>query len=234
MDIVSRAKNICLTPTTEWPVIAAETTPPATLITEYVVPLAAIGAVAGFIGGSIIGVGLGILGGSIRTPIVVGLTLAVVSFVMAIVGCFIVAFIVNALAPSFGGEKNSNQALKVVVYAYTPAFIAGVLRILPIFGGLIGFLAALYGLYLLYLGLPRLMKCPQDKSIGYTIVVVVCAIVFYGVVTVASGIVIGGAAIGSGLLSRATSSRSSDVQFDKDSPLGKLQAVTQKMEESTK
>ena len=235
MDIVSRAKNICLTPDSEWPVIAGETTQPATLITEYVVPLAAIGAVAGFIGGSVIGVGLSFLGG-FRTPVFTGLMVAAFSFVMAIVGCFVVAFIVNALAPSFGGEKNSTQALKVVVYAYTPAFIAGVLRILPIIGGLLGLLAAVYGLYLLYLGLPRLMKCPQDKSIGYTIVVVVCAIVFYGAVTLAGGIIIGGAAIGTGLLTRGTSSSSSssEVKFDKDSPLGKLQTVTQKMEESTK
>src|SRR5215831_11550426 len=136
MDIVTRAKNICLTPDSEWSVIAGETTPAATLITEYVVPLAAIGAVAGFIGGSIIGVGLGFLGG-FRTPFIAGVTLAAFGFVMAIVGCFVVAFIVNALAPSFGGEKNSSQALKVVVYAYTPAFIAGVARILPFLGGLI-------------------------------------------------------------------------------------------------
>src|SRR5205809_5138956 len=115
---------------------------------------------------------------------------------MAIVSCFIVAFMVNAHAPTFGGEKNCNRALKVVVYAYTPAFIAGALRILPIFGTLLAFLAALYGLYLLYLGLPQLMKAPQDKSIAYTIVVVVCTIVLYGVVTLASGILIGGAAVG--------------------------------------
>jgi len=236
MDIVNRAKNICLTPNTEWGVIAAETTPPATLITEYVVPLAAIGAVAGFIGGSIIGTSLGFFG-SYRTPIVMGLTLAVFMFVMAIVGCFVVAFVVNALAPTFGGEKNSNQALKVVVYAYTPAFIAGVLRILPIFGTLLGFLAALYGLYLLYLGLPKLMKAPQDKSIAYTIVVVVCTIVLYGVVTLASGLIIGGAAVGTGLLSgglNRSSSSSSDVQFDKNSPLGKLQDLGTKLEESNK
>src|SRR5206468_12027623 len=105
MDLVARAKNICLTPATEWPVIAQEPTPPATLITQYVVPLAAVGAVAGFIGGSLIGMSTGFFG-TIRTPIIAGVTLAVFSFVMAIIGCFIVAFIVNALAPSFGGEKN--------------------------------------------------------------------------------------------------------------------------------
>src|SRR5215510_7021666 len=99
MDLVTRAKNICLTPNTEWPVIAAEATPPGTLITEYVVPLAAVTAVAGFIGGSIIGTSLGFLG-TYRTPIVSGLMLAVVMFIMMIVGCFIVAFVVNALAPT--------------------------------------------------------------------------------------------------------------------------------------
>jgi uncharacterized membrane protein len=236
MDIVTRAKNICLTPNTEWPVIAAEATPPGTLITEYVVPLAAVAAVAGFVGGSVIGTSLGFLG-SYRTPIMTGLILAVVMFIMMIVGCFVVAFVVNALAPTFGGEKNSNQALKVVVYSYTPAFLAGVLRIMPILGALLGFVAALYGLYLLYLGLPKLMKVPQDKSIAYTVVVVVCTIVLYGVVTIASGIVIGGAALGTGLMSGGLSSRSSpssDVQFDKNSPLGKLQDLGNKLEESNK
>jgi hypothetical protein len=235
MDLVTRAKNICLTPNTEWPVIAAEATPPGTLITEYVVPLAAVTAVAGFIGGSIIGTSLGFLG-SYRTPITTGLIFAVVAFIMMIVGCFVVAFVVNALAPTFGGEKNSNQALKVVVYSYTPAFIAGVLRIMPIMGALLGFLAALYGLYLLYLGLPKLMKVPQEKSIAYTIVVVVCTIVLYGVVTLASGIVIGGAALGTGMMGGGLSGRSSssDVQFDKNSPLGKLQDLGNKLEQSNK
>lgn len=235
MDIITRAKNICLTPNTEWPVIAAEATPPATLITEYVVPLAAIGAVAGFIGGSLIGTSFGFMG-TYRLPLVTGLTFAVFSFVMAIVGCFIVSLIINALAPTFGGEKNTNQALKVAVYSYTPAWIAGVLHILPILGSLLGILAGLYGLYLLYLGLPRLMKCPQDKAIGYTVVVVVCAIVLMVVVGSVGGLITAGSAMGSGFFGGLGAPRNapSQVQFDKDSALGKLQALGQKMEESNK
>ena len=235
MDIVTRAKNICLTPNTEWPVIAAETTPQATLITEYVVPLAAIGAVAGFIGGSLIGTSLGFMG-TYRMPLVTGLTFAVFSFVMAIVGCFIVALIINALAPTFGGTKDSAQALKVAVYSYTPAWIAGVLHILPVLGSLLVFLAALYGLYLLYLGLPRLMKCPPDKAIGYTVVVVVCAIVLMVVVGSIGGLITAGTAMSTGMFGGLASPRSttSDVQFDKNSPLGKLQDLGKKMEESNK
>jgi hypothetical protein len=234
MDIVNRAKNICLTPNTEWPVIAAEPTPPATLITEYVVPLAAIGAVAGFIGGSIVGTGLGMFG-SYRVPLVAGLIAAVFTFVMAIVGCFLISLIINALAPSFGGQKDSAQALKVAVYSYTPAWIAGVLNILPILGGLLGILAGLYGLYLLYLGLPKLMKNPEDKSLGYTVVVVVCAIVIMVVVGSVGSMITAGAMMGTGMFPGMSSrASSSDVQFDKNTPLGKLQDLGTKLEESNK
>ena len=110
-------------------------------------------------------------------PITTGLAGAVFTFVFAIIGVFILAFIINALAPTFGAQKDSNKAFKVAVYSYTPAWIAGALQILPGLG-ILGLLAALYGLYLLYLGLPALMKgSDKTKPVGYTAVVVVCAIV---------------------------------------------------------
>ena len=233
MDIVTRAKNICLTPDTEWQVIAGETSPPATLITEYVVPLAAIGAVCGLIGGSV--VGYSFLGSTYRTPLMTGLVVACFTFVMAIVGVFILSLIINALAPTFGGQQNSGQALKVAVYSYTPAWIAGVLQILPMLS-VLGILAGLYALYLLYLGLPRLMKCPPEKAVGYTVVVVVCGIVLAVVIGSVTAAIGGRAAMGAGMFGGGVTSpsRSSDVVFDKDSALGKLQALGNKMEESTK
>src|SRR4029077_8195463 len=105
-------------------------------------------------GGSVIGQSLPFIG-YYRAPMAAGLTLAVFSFVMAIVGVFILSLIINALAPTFGGQKDSMQALKVAVYSYTPAWVAGALRVLPLLG-VLAVLGALYGLYLLYLGLPRL------------------------------------------------------------------------------
>jgi hypothetical protein len=231
MDLVQRAKNICLSPTTEWPVIADEQTPAATLVTQYVVPLAAIGAVAGLIGGSLIGRTLPFIG-TYRVPVFTGLVAAVFAFVMAIIGVVVLALIINALAPTFGGEKNSAQALKVAVYSYTPAWIAGVLQILPLLA-VLGLLAALYGLYLLYLGLPRLMKCPQDKAIGYTVVVVVCAVVISIVGALIGATLIGVGVMGTGMAGSAAL-RSDDVKFDKNSPLGKLQALGDKLDESNK
>lgn len=234
MGIVDRVKNICLTPTNEWPVIAGETATTGGLITGYVAPLAAIGAVAGFIGGSLVGRSLPFVG-FYRVPLMTGLVAAVFTFVMAIVGILILTFVINALAPTFGGQKNSSQAMKVAVYSYTPAWVAGILQIVPALG-VLGILASLYGLYLLYLGLPRLMNCPQDKAIGYTAVVVVCAIVLT-VVLGAVGAAVGVGTMGAGALGGSVlGGRSSggEVQFDKDSPLGKLQELGKKMEESSK
>src|SRR4029079_4356166 len=187
-------KNICLTPKTEWPVIAGEPTSSGALLTGYVAPLAAVGAAAGFVGLSLLGHGTFFFG-TFRLPIVLGLVQAVISFVGAIVAVFVVSLIINALAPSFGAEKNSAMAMKVAAYSYTPALAAGVLRVLPALGTLV-ILAALYGLYLLYLGLQSLMKSPQDKAVGYTAVVVICAIACTFVVGAIGAGVAGAGALG--------------------------------------
>ena len=174
MSIVERVKAICLKPTAEWGVIEQETTSTADLFKKYAIPLAAIGPIAAFIGYSLVGQSLGPFG-TFRWPIGSGLGFAVQSFALALLGVFVVAQIINALAPSFGAQKSPAQALKVAVYAYTPAWVAGVVHILPSLG-LLAFAAALYSIYLFYLGLQQLMKCPKEKAVGYTAAVAGCAI----------------------------------------------------------
>ena len=189
MDILERVKKICLSPDSEWRVIAGESTPAQSLMTGYVLPLAAVGAVAGLIGRSLVGQTVPLLG-SYRVPVATGLAMAVVGVVMAAVGVFLLSLIIDALAPTFGAEKNHAQALKVAVYSATPAWVAGVFQILPALG-ILALLGALYALYLLYLGLPALMKCPQDKAVSYTVVVVVCALVIGLVVSSINAMVLG-------------------------------------------
>lgn len=226
MNLQTRARNILLTPNTEWPVIAGETTPTSSLITGYVAPLAAIGAVAGFIGGSIVGMSLPFVG-TYRVPITTGLGAAIFAFAMAIVGVFILAFIIDALAPTFGAQKNSAQALKVAVYSYTPAWLAGVLQIIPALS-VLAIIAALYGIYLLYLGLPPLMKSPPDKAAGYTAVVVVSAIVLSMVIAAVGGVMFGAAAMGRASAGAALE----ESHVDPDSPLGKLEQLGRSLEKS--
>jgi len=223
MAFVERSKNICLKPKAEWSIIEAETTTPSDLITGYVVPLVAIGAIAGLVGRSLIGVTVPFVG-SHRLPILAGLGLAIFTFVMAIVGILVLAGIINALAPTFGGKKNGAQSFKVAAYSYTPVWIAGALQILPTLG-IVVVLAGLYGLYLLYLGLPRLMRCPPEKAISYTAVVVVCAMVLGLIIGAIGGLITAAGAMGTGARS-GMQSRGADpsaVQFAEDSLLGKLQ-----------
>src|SRR5262245_27966733 len=121
MNIVERAKGICLSPNTEWSVIEGESTSPGTLVSSYVAPLAAIGAVAGFVGGSIIGRTIPFVG-TYRVGMVAGVAGAIFVFVMGIIGVAILSLIINALAPTFGAQKDSRQAMKLAVYSYTPAW----------------------------------------------------------------------------------------------------------------
>jgi len=173
--LVARVKGILLSPKTEWPVIAGEETAANALFTGYVLPIAAVAAVFSFLRMSVIGISLP-FGGSFRLPLTMGLTQAVVSFVMAMVGVWLVSFIINLLAPTFGGTRDSRRALQTSAYSMTAAFLGSVLALLPL-GTLLAFLAGCYGIYILYLGLPVLMKSPPDKAGGYTAVVVVCTIV---------------------------------------------------------
>src|SRR5688572_28415630 len=162
-DIVSRVKAILMSPKTEWPIIAAEATTIADLYKNYVLILAAIPAVAGFIKMSIIGTTIP-FAGTFRVGMVSGLTTAIISYVLSLVAIFIVALIIDALAPTFGAVKDQMQALKTAVYAYTAYWVVSIAQVVPAIGVLIVLAGALYSLYLLYLGLPFTMKAPADRA----------------------------------------------------------------------
>ena len=229
MALVDRVKNILLAPKTEWDVIAAEATPTASLITGYVLPLAAVAALATFIGYCLVGTTLPFVG-TYRMSIPWGIGVAVWHIVGAVIGVFVLGFIIDALAPSFGAQKNNAQALKVAVYSYTPAWIAGVFNILPALG-ILGILGALYGIYLLYLGLPRLMKNPEEKSAGYTAVTVIAAIVVGIIISVIGGLIAAPAMVASTAM---TGGMGGHARVDPASPMGKLDTFGKKMEEAGK
>jgi hypothetical protein len=234
-DIVSRVKAILMTPKTEWPIIAAETTTLADLYKNYVIILAAIPAVAGFIKMSIIGTTIP-FAGTFRVGMMSGLTTAILTYVLSLVGIYILALIVDALAPTFNGVKDQMQALKTAVYASTAYWVASVAQIVPALGMLIVLAGGIYSLYLLYIGLPYTMKVPADKALPYTAVVVVCALVINILLGVVVGSVVGvGAVAGGGFGALGgSSSSSSNVTFDPSSPLGALQQYAEKLEGASK
>ena len=173
MNLINRAKSILLSPKTEWTVIETEKTDVKTLTLNYLLPLALIPAIAGFIGFGLIG--QNVLGMHIGSA-GYGLRYAIVSLVSTIGGAFLTAYIIDLLAPSFGSEKNFLQSFKLVVYSYTPMMVAGVFLIIPALG-ILATLAGLYGLYLLYIGLQPMKKTPDDKKTTYFVVSLIVVII---------------------------------------------------------
>jgi hypothetical protein len=182
--IISRAKGILLTPRAEWAVIAAEPETIGGLFSGYIVVMAAIPVIIHFLSASVIGESNFLLG-SYRLPMATGLEIAVVSYVLSLLGVFVLTLIVEALAPSFGGEKNRVQALKAVAYSYTAGWVASIIGIVPGLGIISALAGLIYGLYLLNLGLPFTMKCPPEKSLGYTVVSIIAAIIVYIIIGIA-------------------------------------------------
>lgn len=176
--LAERARKLILTPRAEWPVIDAEPATIGDIYRHHVMILAAIPAVAGLIGNMIFG--YTVFGVTVRTPPATAISFAITQYIMALIAVFVLALVIDALAPSFGGTRNPIQAIKVAAYSSTAAWLAGALAIVPQLaplGGLLG----LYSLYLLYLGLPLLMRAPADKAIGYTVVTILAAIVLFAV-----------------------------------------------------
>jgi len=169
MGIVERAKNILLSPNTEWPVIAAEQTNVGTLYNTYIGPMAAIGPVCSllalvmFFGG--MGIGAGMFG------------LAIL-YLINLAATYIVALIVQALAPQFGGRADIVGALKLVAYSYTPAWVGGFFNLIPSLA-ILALLLSLYGFYLFYAGATPVVNVPKEKAVTFTVVMVIVMIVVF-------------------------------------------------------
>jgi hypothetical protein len=182
--LVTRVKGMILSPSTEWQVIDGEPTTVGQLYRSYIIPLSAIPPIASFIGYAVFGISLPLIG-TFRIPMGTALTSAVTQYVLGLVAVYALALIIDALAPTFGGQKSQIQALKVAAYSSTAAWLAGIFALIPGLR-LLGILG-IYSLFLLYLGLPVLTKSPKDKALGYTVVVIICAIVIFWIVGAIAG-----------------------------------------------
>jgi len=184
MNLVDRVKRILMSPRTEWQVIDVEATTPAELYTGYIAPLAAIGPIAQIIGYSVFGITVPFMG-TYRVPIGSAITSALVAYVLSLAAVYILALIIDALAPTFNGQKSQIQALKVAAYSSTAAWVAGIFHLIP--GLRLLTILGLYSLYLLYLGLPIVMKSSREKAVAYTAVVILAAIVLFMVIGAIAG-----------------------------------------------
>ncbi len=188
MKIIDRAKNILTNPAKEWEVIANEDVEVKDIILKYLVPLALIPAIATFINylvfsflfSSLLSVKIGSIAG---VSFFYGIRSAVQELVWPIAAACVAAVIINVLAKNFKSEENLKKAFQLVIYSLTPFLVASILMIFPVLG-FIARLAAVYGFYILYLGVKPMMKAPEDQHTTFGVVSIVVMIVSFGVIGV--------------------------------------------------
>jgi hypothetical protein len=173
MNLIARVKGILTNPRNEWAAIDGEPLNLSAVLTGYVLPLAAIGPIAMIIGWSTFG-----FGGLFRLSMGWIIGHAITAYILSIVGVFVLAWVINILAPNFGATQNMSQAIKVAVYSSTATWVAAIFNIIPAMA-ILAAIGGIYSLYLFWVGLPILMKPAADKASTYAIVVIVACIVIY-------------------------------------------------------
>jgi hypothetical protein len=190
-SLFERMKNILFSPRSEWERIATESSSIGELYVRYAFPLLIGVALLSFVHLSVIGTST-FFGGTIRMPMTLALTSALFTVIGGAVGLFVVSLIINMLAPTFGAQRELRQAFKVAVYTTTPSALASVFSLLPGLGTLLGLVAVLYGIYVLYLGLIPVMQTPKERAVGYTATIIVVTIVL-GILLGVALVTLGGA-----------------------------------------
>jgi hypothetical protein len=171
--LLARIRNIIADPRSEWPLIATEPGDPMRLFVGYVAVLAAIPALCGFIGSSLIGVSVSV--GRLHDPLLLGLLRALISYLFSFVIVYLTALAIDVMAPMFQTQRNFTNALKLAVYSFTPVWLIGVVLMVP--GLRFLSILGLYAIRLLWTGLPPLMGTPRPKVLSYAGAVVAAAFV---------------------------------------------------------
>ncbi|MFY9772298.1 MAG: Yip1 family protein [Xanthobacteraceae bacterium] len=171
MNAFVRAKAILVDPAAAWRGIEKDIGDPAYLLSRYVAVLALIPALSGFVGATLIGVITP--SGVLRADLIDGLFGAIVSYATSCAIVLLLGLIIDLLAPLFGGRRDFEDAFKLAVYSFTPLWLVGIFLLLPGLRFLL--LTGAYGIYLFWLGAPRLTKVPEQQAANFTAVIVICA-----------------------------------------------------------
>lgn len=178
-NIIDRAKNIMFQPKKEWDVISQEEPSLNKVVLTYYIPLLLIPTIAQIIGWGLIGKKVSIMMYSYTIKDWnIGITSGIASFITSILALFVLAFLIDVLAPSFKSEKNFNRSLQLAAYSYTPSLVFGIFHIIPALSVIVT-LAGIYGLVLLYLGLKPVKRTPSESVVGYFIVIILAAILTF-------------------------------------------------------
>ena len=171
MNLINRAKNLLLTPQTEWLAIRTENTSANVLLKEYVLPLSIIPAIIAF------------LTTLIWSNFTFGLISAVITICSALISFYLGTYITDYFATSFSSEKNYSRSAQLVGYSYTAIAIAAIFSVIPVLGFIAVSLGFAYSIYLMFLGASPIKNTPAEKRTNYVIVIMLVQIVIYFIIT---------------------------------------------------
>jgi hypothetical protein len=170
--ILSRAYGLLREPKKEWEQIRDEVTTIPNILIGYVAPLAALPPLCDLVGKVAFagGAGLGDVGKAIIS--------AVVAWIVGVAMVYLLGFIIAAIAPNFDSKRDELAAQKVAAYSLTPFFLSTIALLWPPLLW-IPILALGAMVFLIYRGVPILMKTPQERAIAYTATIAIGALVTF-------------------------------------------------------
>lgn len=178
-----RIARFALRPASEWRAIDAAPIGLAAIVAVWVLPFAAIRPLARLIGQLVFG--LAGWGPGWRPSVALLASKALIGFASNVLGLMLLALILAAIAPLFGGERSLMRAAKLMAFSAVPVGLAGVFALYPPLA--IFEILGLYGAYLFWTGLPILLRIPADRVSALFATMFVVAFVVW----IASGAIAG-------------------------------------------
>ncbi|MBD3658168.1 MULTISPECIES: Yip1 family protein [Marinobacter] len=167
-------------PDREWEAIRNESESVGKLYFGHVLILALIPAAAAFYGSTQVGWQIGD-GQVIRLTAASALQLSALFYAAMLAGIYIIGRFIDFFAATYEVRERTPRGVTLAAYTATPVFLLGVIAVYPNIwvNMLVGLAAIAYAVYLLYEGLPILMKIPEDRGFMFASSVLTVGLVMF-------------------------------------------------------
>ena len=176
--VLNHVIGMFIHPRAEWEEIREKSCSVGRCMIGHVLLLAAIPPVAGFIGTTQVGWQIGAREAVKLTP-ESGLLLAVAYYFAMVIGVLSMGYVIRWMAHTYNADATLGDAVAVAAYTATPLFLIGVMQVYPLLwlNFLIGLPALAHTVYLLYTGLPIVMRIEPERGFLFSSAVLAVGLV---------------------------------------------------------
>ena len=184
--ILGHLKGLYTNPKQEWRTIENNHEGSSNSI-FHIIAIALIPAICAYIANAHIGWNIGV-GDPLLLTANSALIISISMYFGLIFGVFALAYLIFWMATTFDSVPTYTQAIELASYTATPLFMVGFVMLYPVIwvDMLVGLAGLTYSVYLLYTGVPILMKIPEEKGFIYASSVVTAGLVLLVAIMAAS------------------------------------------------